>query len=80
VRQSQTVTSGRYDFSYVIEPDTANTAIVNLTLKDYDAANTLISTQQNRFRLAMTGALVPISVDAVLYSTNPVTHLVWTYN
>ncbi len=77
---TKTVTSGRYDFSYVIEPDTANTAIVNLTLKDYDAANTLISTQQNRFRLAMTGALVPISVDAVLYSTNPVTHLVWTYN
>jgi len=63
--------------SYVVEADTATTAIVNLIGKIYTAAGTLSATEQDRYRIAATGALVPVSAD-ILYSTG--THLVFTYN
>jgi hypothetical protein len=55
--------AGRGDFSYVIEADTASTAIVNLIDKEYDASGTLTATGQSRYRIAATGALVPVSID-----------------
>lgn len=69
--------NGRIDVSYVVEADTATTAIVNLIAKIYTAAGTLSATEQDRYRIAATGALVPVSAD-ILYSTG--THLVFTYN
>lgn len=70
------VGNGRQDGSYVIEADTANTAIVNFIWKIYNAAGVLSSTSQVRFRIAMTGALVPLSED-IQYATG--THLLLTY-
>jgi hypothetical protein len=67
---------GRTDHSYVVEADTATTAIVNLIAKMYSAAGTLTVTEQDRYRITSTGALTPISSD-VQY-TNGV-HLVITY-
>jgi len=55
--------AGRGDYSYVIEADTANTAIVNIIEQGYDASGTLTATVQSRYRIASTGALVPISID-----------------
>lgn len=69
--------NGRIDVSYVVEADTATTAIMNLIGKIYTAAGTLSATEQDRYRIAGTGALVPVSSD-ILYSTG--THLVFTYN
>lgn len=70
------VGNGRQDGSYVIEADTANTAIVNFIWKIYNAAGVLSSTSQVRFRIAMTGALVLLSED-IQYATG--THLLLTY-
>ncbi len=68
--------NGRMDASYVIEADTANTAIVNLINQEYNAAGALTGTEQDRYRIATTGALVPVSAD-LQYATGM--HLVLTY-
>lgn len=60
--------NGRIDVSYVVEADTATTAIVNLIAKSYTPAGTLSATEQDRYRISATGALVPVSID-ILYST-----------
>ncbi len=76
---TKTVANGRVDTSYVIEPDTANTAIVNFIGKLYNATPALIATEQGRFRIATTGALIPISTD-IQYANISTLHLVFTYH
>lgn len=71
--------NGRIDQSYVIEADTSTTAIVNMIAKIYNAAGTLTATEQDRFRIAATGALTPISAD-IQYANGSTTHFVLTYN
>lgn len=70
---NKTTANGREDGSYIIEADTASTAIVNLIEKDYDSSNALLFTEQDRFRMTSTGSLSPISVD-IQYTSG--THLV----
>ncbi len=75
--------NGRIDSSYVIEADTATTAIVNAIGKVYNAAGTLIGTQQGRYRIAATGALVPVSIDlqypiGIQFPAGM--HMLFTYN
>ena len=60
--------NGRIDVSYVVEADTATTAIVNIIDKIYTSGGTLSATEQDRYRISATGALVPVSID-ILYST-----------
>jgi hypothetical protein len=67
--------TGREDISYVVEPDTATTAIVNLIIKHYNNASTLTQTLQQRYRVAADGALTPISLD-VQFANGSTTHLV----
>jgi hypothetical protein len=64
---TKTTEIGRRDDSFVIEPDTANTGIVNLIAKFYDTSNVLQSTQQERYRINATGDITLISLD-VLYA------------
>lgn len=61
------------EISYVIEPDTAYTAIVNMIDKSYDLNGTLTSTEQDRYRIKADGTLTPISADlqAANGSTTP---------
>ena len=73
---TKTVVSGREDLSFVVEPDTANTAIINLIAKDYDTSSQLLLTEQDRYRMTSTGALTLISID-VQYATTFTTHLVF---
>ena len=70
--------NGRIDQSYVIEADTANTAIVNLIAKIYNAAGTLTATEQGRYRMTSTGTLTPISID-IQYANTSTAHLVLTF-
>lgn len=42
---------GRVDYSYVVEPDTATSAIVNVVAQHFDAANQLQYTVQQRRRI-----------------------------
>lgn len=74
---SKSVTTGQEVLSYVIEADTAGTAVVNFIARSYDTSNQLLSTQQSRYRIAADGTLTTISVD-LQYSTTSSTHLVFT--
>jgi hypothetical protein len=65
------------EISYVIEPDTANTAIVNIIDRSYDVSGTLTFTEQDRYRIKADGSLSPISAD-LQYANGSSTHLVLT--
>jgi len=69
--------NGRIDASYVIEADTSTTAIASLIAKTYNSTGTLIATEQDRYRIAATGVLTPVSAD-IQAVNGP--HLVWSYN
>jgi hypothetical protein len=69
--------TGQRIISYVVEPDGANTAIINLITKELNTSSQLLFTQQSRFRIAADGTLTPISID-VQYSTTSTNHLVYT--
>jgi hypothetical protein len=58
----------------VIEPDTANTAIVNVIDKSYDAGGIFTSTAQDRYRILANGTLIALSSDI----NNGTIHLVLT--
>jgi hypothetical protein len=65
--------SGRNDISFVIEPDTATTAIANIIVKVYDftfGSYSLTSTQQIRYRMAADGTLTAISIDVQFANGN----------
>ena len=54
--------------SYTVEADTpasTNSAILNLTIKDYDSANRLLQTIQDRYRLTSAGVLTSVSLNFV---------------
>jgi len=76
---TKAVGDGRSDSSYIIEADTATTAIVNLISKNYNAAGTLTSTEQDRYRITSTGTLTPVSFD-IQYSNGSTTHLLLKFN
>lgn len=71
--------NGSIALSYVVEADTANTAIVNLIAKIYNVAGTLTATEQVRYRITSTGALTPTSVD-IQYANGSTNRLIFTYN
>lgn len=74
-KSTKAVAAGRIDISYVVEADTASTAIVNF-VKSYNASNILTSTEQDRYRIAATGPLTIISFD-VQYANGSTTRLVF---
>lgn len=73
---SKNVVNGREDLSFVVEPDTASTAIVNLITRSYDSSSQLLYTEQDRYRITTTGALTLVSIDAQFAPPDPV-HLVF---
>lgn len=75
---STKVTSdGRLDKSYVIEADTADTALVNLISKRYNSSNQLLYTGQERIRFyASSTTPQGVSLD-VQYATTSTLHLVF---
>lgn len=72
---TKSTSAGTEENSYVIEADTATTAIANLISKNYNAAHTLTSTEQDRYRVAADGSLTLISID-IQYANGSTTHLV----
>lgn len=65
---SKSTSSGRRELSYVVEPDTATTALINLISRNYNTSNQLLSTTQTRYRISSTGPLEAVSTD-IQYST-----------
>ena len=77
---TQATVTGRSDMSYVVERDTANTAntaIVNVISKNYNAAGELLLTVQNRYRITADGTLTSTTIDMEYSNTNK-TRLVLT--
>lgn len=70
------VGAGRKDISFVVEPDTATTAIFNLVTKQYNASSQLLYTEQARYRMTSTGALTATTLD-IQYATTSTNHLVF---
>lgn len=73
---SKSVSAGTQVTSYVIEAETANTAILNLVSKNYNVANVLTHTEQDRYRVTSTGAAVIISMDSQ-YANGSTTRLIF---
>lgn len=74
---TKTVPDGYDVFTYIIEPDTPNTAIVNIIDQSFNAGGILTATEQDRYRIAADGALTPVSSD-VQFATGNTLHLVFT--
>ena len=74
---TKSLQTGQRFLSYVIESDTANTAIANLITKAYNMQGQLLYTSQSRYRIAADGTLTVISFD-VQYSTTSTNHLIYT--
>ena len=74
---TKTVPTGRDVYSYAIEPDTANTAIVNWIGKSYNPANILTFTEQDRYRIAADGTLTHV-LDDLQETNGSTTHLIFT--
>jgi hypothetical protein len=55
---------GTTKLSYAIEPDTANTAVVNIIEEEYDNSNVLQSTDQARWRVDLVGTASFVSETA----------------
>jgi hypothetical protein len=75
---TKTVGNGTSVVSYVVEADTATTAIINLIDRSYNASGTLIATEQDRYRIDSAGNLTPVSAD-IQYANTSTTHLVFTF-
>lgn len=74
---TKTVLTGRRDISYLVEPDTATTALVNIINRSFNASGQLLLMQQSRYRMDAAGTLVLVSIDAQ-YSTTSTVRLVYT--
>ncbi|MDD4962826.1 MAG: FG-GAP-like repeat-containing protein [Gallionella sp.] len=74
---TKTVPTGKDVTSFVIEADTANTAIVNMMDKSYNTLGVLLTTTQDRYRIDVNGRLTPISSD-IQQANGSTIHLVLT--
>ena len=74
---AKTTITGQRVLSYVIETDTATTAIVRLIIRSYSATNALQFTQQSMYRIGEDGSLTILSID-IQYSGGSTTHLIYT--
>jgi hypothetical protein len=75
---TKAVGDGSSVLSYVVEADTATTAIIKLVTTVYSATGTLTGTEQDRYRITSTGALTPVTTD-IQYAGASLMHLVLTY-
>lgn len=74
---TKTTITGQRVLSYVVDGETATTAIVRLVVKPYNAANQLQFTQQSSYRITQDGTLSILIMD-VQYGPPSNLHLVYT--
>jgi hypothetical protein len=60
---TKTVQNGHEDISYVVKADTANTAIIDEIIKDYDVSNNVEVIEHHNWRIDTFGNLTPVSWD-----------------
>lgn len=74
---TKSVSNGYAVQTYIIEADTSSTAIINLITKVYNVSGSLSVTEQDRYRIAISGPLSRIA-DDLQYSSG--VHLILTYS
>lgn len=74
---TKTTVTGRRELSYIVENDSSTTAFVTAINKRYNTSNQLLSTSQEKYRIAGDGTLTLLSTDVQL-STTSTTHLLYT--
>lgn len=74
---TKAVLTGQRVLNFVIEADTASTAIANLVAKTYGTSNQLLLTQQIRYRMVADGTLTLVTID-VQYAGTSTAHLLYT--
>ena len=74
---SKTTKSGYAQLSYVIEAESASSAIANLIELQFDAKNVLIVTVNNRYRVKADNSLALLSID-VQYANGSTVHLIFS--
>jgi hypothetical protein len=72
---TKSTSTGHQDTTLVMEADTATTAIANIISKNYNASNTLTSTEQDRYRVAADGSMTALSLD-VQYANGSTVHII----
>jgi hypothetical protein len=72
---TKATSAGRQDVTYVVEADTATTAILNVISKNYNTSSVLTSTEQDRYKVAANGSLTVYSFD-LQYTNGSTTHLI----
>lgn len=75
---TKSTSNGYIAQSYVVEADTASTAIFNLITRIYNASSVLTATEQDRYQISASGALTPLSID-IQYANGSTTHLLLTF-
>ena len=62
--------------SYLVEADTASSAIVTVIVRDFNTSDVLQATEQDRYRIGLTGPATLISID-IQTATGLISHLVF---
>ncbi|MBU1215524.1 MAG: VCBS repeat-containing protein [Gammaproteobacteria bacterium] len=60
---TKSVQDGRSELSYVVEADSADSAIVDFVNKVYATSNALLQTSHSRYKITASGAMSPVSHD-----------------
>lgn len=60
---SMAVLTSTTEHTYIVEPDTPNTAIINMVDKSFDSSHVLKNTAQSRYRISTSGPLTPLSIN-----------------
>jgi hypothetical protein len=76
---TKTTITGQRVLSFVIEADgtSTSTAVANLIVKQYNASNQLLYTEQGRYRIAADASLTYLTSD-LQYSTTSTNHFILT--
>ena len=64
------ISQGKVDVTYVIEPDTAMTAIINIISKGYDINNTMTLMDQTRYLIDSMNKITLHSIEQQTYDSN----------
>ena len=72
---AKTAVVGQTKSSYLVEADTASSAIVTVIVRDFNTSDVLQATEQDRYRIGLTGAATLISID--IQTASGLIHLIF---
>lgn len=67
---TKTTLAGQDELAYVVEANDADSAVVDVVTRSYDTNNVLMMTSHDRYRIAASGAMVPLYTTVTTPSIN----------